>query len=280
MMAELAHAAPATSADVGTRVAITFDPSFANPRPQDLMTAVAEVVRWMPGLEQYLAMAGVQVLGRPTVEWLTGRLRIAYDPASRSEVVRLGDGSGHGELLLWSEAGPVRAEETWESWRHDSGISVSWAMSEAPRQAVMDRVLSPLLAPGPFPRRVTLLYEPFSAEAAATEVEREITNSNVRRSWSQRTRRDETQRERDDFARAMQSAREEAEGAGVGQFCLYVSTTVDDESLLPAATADVEQRAGLSKLRLRRLRGAQAGGFAAALGLGINPVELAGRGRR
>jgi hypothetical protein len=145
---------------------------------------------------------------------------------------------------------------------------------------VVDRVLTPLLAPGPFPRRVTLLYEPYSAGTAATEVEREITNTQVRRAFAQRTRRDETQRERDDFARALQSAREEAEGAGVGKFCLYVSTTVGAEELLPAATADVEQRAGQSKLRLRRLRGAQAAGFAAALGVGLNPAELARRAFR
>lgn len=279
MMTELAQATPATSADVDTRVAITFDPARATPRPPDLVSAVAEVIRWLPGLESYLAMSGVAVVGRASVEWLTGRLRIAYDPASRGDIVPLGNGAGHSELLLWSEAGPVRAVETWESWRHDSGISVAWAMSEAPRQAVIDRVMSPLLAPGPYPRRVTLLYEPFSAEAAANEVEREITNSNVRRAWSHRTRRDETQRERDDAARALQSAREEAEGAGVGKFCLYVSTTVGDETQLAAAAADVEQRAGLSKLRLRRLRGAQAGGFAAALGLGLNPGELTGSRR-
>ena len=78
----------------------------------------------------------------------------------------------------------------------------------------------------------------------------------------------------------MQSAREEAEGAGVGRFTLYVTTTVTDESLLPAATADVEQRAGQAKLRLRRLRGSQVTAFAASLGMGINPAELDRRPRR
>ena len=69
----------------------------------------------------------------------------------------------------------------------------------------------------------------------------------------------------------------EAQGAGVGRFSLYVSTTVLSEEALPAATADVEQRAGQSKLRLRRLRGAQHAGFVAALGLGVDPLELARR---
>ena len=183
-------------------------------------------------------------------------------------------------LLAWAEAGPVRATETWEHWRHDSGISVSYAMTDAPRQAVTDRILTSLLAPGPFPRRVTLLYKAYSAAAAADKVEQQITDTTVRQAWAARTKRDVTQRDRDDIARAVQSAREEAEGAGVGEFCLYATTTVADLELLPAATADVEQRAGQSKLRLRRMRGAQAGTFAAALGLGIDPVELAHRTRR
>jgi hypothetical protein len=278
VMRELAEASPATVADVDTRVSITFDPARANPRPEDLLAAVAEVTRWLPGLEANLGAVGVAVVGRANVEWLTGRLRIAYDPASRADVARVMGPTD--ELLVWSEAGPVRATEEWDLWRHDSGVSVSWAMREAPRQAVIARVLTPLLAPGPFGRRVTLLYEPYPAEVAADRVEQEITNMQVRRAWAQRTRRDETQRDRDDQARALQAAREEAEGAGLGRFCLYVSTTVLDEALLPAATADVEQRAGQCKLRLRRLRGAQVGGFAAALGMGINPVELARRGGR
>ena len=281
---ELLAATPAVSADVDTRVAVTFDPARATPKPADLLAAVAEVVRWLPGIEASLAGCGVALQGRAGVDWLTGRLRLAYDPASRADITRLTDreDQAHPELLLWSEAGPIRAQESWEHWRHDSGISIAWAMVEAPRQAVVARVLTPLLAPGPFPRRVTFLYEPFPAGRAAEHVEREITNTQVRRSWAARTRRDETQRDRDLARRAQQSAREEAEGAGVGRFCLYVSTTLaaGADGYLPAAAADVEQRAGMAKLRLRRLNGAHAGGFAAALGFGLDPAELARRTRR
>ncbi|WP_226358503.1 SCO6880 family protein [Pseudonocardia sp. ICBG601] len=290
VMAELAASAPASSAEVDARVSVTFDPSRATPRPADLAAGVAEVTRWLPGLESQLGMAGVAVRRRASAAWLTGRLRVAFDPATRSDLTGYGDhpteqtanhiGDHPDELLDWAEAGPIAARELWDHYRHDSGISVTWAMVEAPRQAVMDKVLVPLLAPGPFPRRFTLLYTPLSAGEAADEVEREITNTQVRRAWSRRTRRDETQRDRDDLARATQSAREEAEGAGVGRFTLYVTTTVTDETLLPAATADVEQRAGQAKIRLRRLCGSQAAGFAASLGFGINPTELARRPRR
>ena len=116
----------------------------------------------------------------------------------------------------------------------------------------------PLLAPGPFPRRVTLLYEPYPAEAAAAEVEREISNNSVRSAFARRTRRDETQRERDDHARALQAAREEAEGAGVGRFTFYVTTTI------AADTAD--DRAARRRGRRRRAtrRAVQAAAAAAA----------------
>ncbi|OLM29086.1 putative integral membrane protein [Pseudonocardia sp. Ae717_Ps2] len=278
VMAELAATAPSSSAEVDCRVSVTFDPALATPRPPDLAAGVAEVTRWLPGLESHLAMAGVAVRGRATAAWLTGRLRVAYDPASRSDLTDYDEQAD--ELLRWSEAGPVSFQESWDHWQHDSGLSVSWAMVEAPRQSVMDRVLVPLLAAGPFARRMTLLYEPLSAGAAADEVEREITNTQVRRMWAHKTKRDETQRDRDDLSRAVQSAREEAEGAGVGRFTLYVTTTVFDAEQMPAATADVEQRAGQAKVRLRRLRGAQITGFAASLGLGINPAELARRPRK
>lgn len=276
VLRDLVEATPAASSDVDTRVTITFDPSRANPRPKDLLGAVAEITRWLPGIERSLNSAGVAVLGRATTGWLVGRLRVAYDPAARVDIPLT---SQDPELLHWAEAGPLRASESWFHWRHDSGISVSWALQEAPRQAVVSRVLTPLLSPGRYPRRVTMLYQPFSAEQAAAQVEKEINNLQLRSAWAKRTKRDETQRDKDDRARAVQAAQEEAQGAGLGSFCMYVTTTIQDEEQLPSAIADVEQRAGQCKLRLRRLNGAQSAGFAGALGLGINPAELARRNR-
>lgn len=276
LMHELVELTPATSAHTDTRVTITLDPARAAPRPTDLLGSVAEVTRWLPGLEAGLSSCGVGVLGRDSVSGLTARVRSAFDPMSRDEIASQGAAN---QLRHWAQSGPVAATETWETYRHDSGISVSWALMEAPRQAVSSRVLVPLLAAGPYPRRVCLLYLPYPADQAAARVEREITAGKARKAWSQRTRRDETQRERDDRDRAVRTAREEAEGAGVGRLTVYVTTTVTDPAQLPAAVADVEQRAGAAKLRLRRMWGSQQAGFAAGLGLGINPNELAGRGR-
>ncbi len=276
LMEELVELTPSTSAQTDTRVTVTLDPARAAPRPADLLASVAEVTRWLPGLEAGLSSCGVGVLGRETVSGMTARVRSAFDPIARDDIARQGE---QHQLRQWAQAGPVAATETWDAYQHDSGLSVSWALREAPRQAVSARVLVPLLAPGPYPRRVSLLYLPYAADHAAARVESEITAGQMRKAWSQRTRRDETQRERDDRGRAMQAAREEAEGAGVGRLTVYVTTTVTDPSELPGAIADVEQRAGAAKLRLRRMWGAQSTGFAASLGLGLNPTELATRSR-
>lgn len=273
ILAELADSTPATSAETDTRVAICLDPARATPRPADLLAAVVEVGRRLPAIENDLAACGVAVLGRASTGWLGMRIRAAFDPRRRPELARLAD---RGRELDWIDAGPVAATELWDSYRHEDAMSVTWALREAPRQAVGATVLAPLLSPGPFPRRATWLYRPYPAEQAASRVENEVTSGQVRRAWAERTRRDETQRERDDRDRALQSAREEARGAGVGRFTVYVTTTVLHPDDLPAAVADVEQRAGQAKLRLRRLRGAQAAGFGAALGVGLDPADLIG----
>ena len=266
VLTELAASTAARSASVEVHLAVCLDPARATPKPADLLAATIEVGRWLPGLETALASCGVAVRARATTGWLARRIRAAFDPDTRPHLP--------ATTLDWADAVPVAAAEGWDHYRHDSGVSVAWALREAPRQAVDADVLTPLLAPGPYPRRVCWLYQPYPAEQAAAKVEAQITAGQVRQAWAARTRRDETQRDRDDRDRARQAAREEAAGAGVGRFTLYVTTTVTDDTHLAAAVADVEQRAGHAKLRLRRLRGAQAAGFAAALGVGVDPDDL------
>jgi hypothetical protein len=282
ILSELVAATPTAASDVTTSVSVTFDPKKASPQPPDLLAATAEVTRWLPGIESKLGSCGTSVLGRASTPWLIRRLRTAFDPMARGEAARTphtttgatvtGDAT---DVLRWEDGGPVVAEDDWDHYRHDTGYSVSWALDEAPRQEVTSRVLVPLMSPGVFPRRVTLLYRPFSAGDAAKLVEREIGGQSLRREWSRKTKRDETQRDRDDAHRARQAAQEEAQGAGLGLFTVWVTTTVTDQAMLPAAIADVEERAGQSKLRLRQCRGAQAAGFAASLGVGIDPSVIA-----
>jgi hypothetical protein len=275
LMTEIAESHRGSTADISVRVNLTFQPQRARPTPKDDAERVAEVSRALAGLEGGLPLCGVATLGRATAAEHTHWLRAAYDPQARGELSRLAE---QGHLLAWSDAGPIKARTTEDHYWHDSGWSVSWAMAGLPTQNVTSTILAPLVTPGRYHRRVTIFYTPFPADQAGDVVSREATGSSFRRELRRRRGIDDTARDRADESRARQAAEEEASGAGVGLWSMYVTTTVGDPRILPDAVADVESRARNAKLRLRRAWGWQHAAFAASLGL-INPAELSRRGR-
>lgn len=265
---------PDAAADIETRVSITFDPGRSANRAQDLDDHLADISRQLTGLESALASCGVTVLGRMGAPWLAAQMRIAFDPAARGDVERaMGGGDGGGDLLTWGSSGPMAAEETWDRYHHDTGTSVSWAWHEAPRQQVTSGVLTRLVSPGRFAKRVTMVYRPLSAGDAARILENEVNAAAFRDAYRRAQGRDETARDAADRARAQRAAAEEAQGAGVVLMSLYVTATVTDHDDLAAAVADVEARADQSKIRLRRLYGSQAAGFATTLPAGFVPTS-------
>ena len=275
-MTEVAASHRGSTADISVRVNLTFQPQRARPVPQDDAERVAEVSRALAGLEGDLPLIGVATIGRATAATLTHWLRSAYDPDARGELARL---SEQDHLLAWTDAGPVKAEARVDHYWHDSGSSVSWAMSALPNQNVTSTVLAPLVTAGRYHRRVCITYRPYAADQAGEVVTKEASGSSFRRQLRKRRGVDDTARDRTDEARANQAAEEEARGAGVGLWAMYVTTTVEDPRKLPDAIADLESRARNAKLRLRRCWGWQHAGFAASLGVGIYPPELAKRGR-
>ena len=280
IMGQLVEAAPAAAADVDTRVSITFDPKAAPSAPADLTTAAAEVGRMLHGLESALGTCGVTVLGRASAAEIAGVVRTAFDPAARGEVNRLlarACGAQPIQGLGWAEASPVGAEEAPDCYRHDSGISVSWAWREAPRQNVTADVLARLVAPGRYPKRVSVQYRPFGAAEATRVLESEVNAAQFREVYRRRTGRDETARDSYDQTRARQAAAEEAVGAGVCLVSMYVTVTVFNEAERLRATAETEAAAESSRIRLRRMTYSQATGFAATLPCGICPGDLARR---
>ncbi|GII34611.1 hypothetical protein Pmi06nite_80530 [Planotetraspora mira] len=138
-------------------------------------------------------------------------------------------------------------------------------------------MLSRLVAPGPFPKRVSVQYRPLPATEANRVLEEEVNAAAFREHYRRRTGRDETARDAYDQARARQAAAEEATGAGVTLVTMYVTTTVTDSSDLPRAVAATEAAAEASRIRLRRLWGSQSAGFATTLPCGVCPAELARR---
>ena len=106
-------------------------------------------------------------------------------------------------------------------------------------------------------------------------VEREVNAAAFRASLSRVQRRDESARDATDRRRAQHAAAEEATGAGIGYLSLFVTVTVTDPDHLPRAVADIEARADVAKVRLRRLLASQAAGFATTLPCGLFPPALA-----
>ncbi|MDG4833029.1 hypothetical protein O7627_27530 [Solwaraspora sp. WMMD1047] len=276
VLEQLVATAPRAAADVQTTVSITFDPGMSASRPRTMPDRLAEVDQALPGLRDSLAGCGLTVLGTASATQLAGMVRGAFDPASRAEIGRLLDIATAGDLLGWENAGPVAADEHRDRYEHDGAVSVSWAWHEAPRQPVTHDVLARLLAPGQFPRRVSLLYRPLTAGQAAAEVERQVNAAQFRAAYRRARRLDPTARDVADQEQAVAAAREEALGAGVGLVSLWVTSTVLDPADLGRAVADVEARADTCKIRLRRLWASQSTGFAVTLPAGICPPVLAG----
>ena len=280
IMSQLVAAAPAAAADVDTRVSLTFDPKASPAAPASLTEAAAETGRALIGLESALGSCGVTVLGRLSDAEIAGVVRAAFDPAARGEILRIAAQArtGNGPApLSWAEAGPVGAEEFPDHYRHDGGISVTWAWQEAPRQNVTADVLARLITPGSYPKRVAMQYRPFPAAAATRVLEAEVNAAAFRERYRRRTGRDETARDAHDQARARQAAAEEAAGAGVCLISMFVTVTVASSGDLARAVAWTEAAAESSKIRLRRMSYSQASGFAATLPCGICPADLARR---
>ncbi|MER6808083.1 SCO6880 family protein [Spirillospora sp. NPDC000708] len=277
IMSELVRTAPAAAADVDTRVSITFDPRASAAGPKDLFEAVAELGRILDGLASRLGGCGVSVRGRASAAEIAGTVRIAFDPHVRGEVNRLLTGPRADEVLGWCDAGPVAATEYTDRYEHDGGVSVSWAWHEPPRQNVRSDILARLVAPGPFPKRVTLQYQALPAAAASRVLQQEVNAAAFRAQFRRRTGRDETARDSWDSARARQAATEEAVGAGVCLVSMYATVTVTEPEQLRRAVAHVEASADAAKIRLRRLWGSQAAGFATTLPCGICPPEVSRR---
>jgi hypothetical protein len=281
ILTAVAAAAPEAAADTAVRVSVTFDPRADPARPADLTAAAAAVTRSLHGMTALLGTCGVTVDGLATAADLAGAVRTAFDPAARGEVSRILAADRRGQVpdgaLTWLDAGPVGAVELADAYQCDSGLSVTWAWQEAPRQNVTSGVLARLAGPGQWPKRLTLQYRPFPAAAATRALEQEVNAAGFRDAYRRRTGRDSTARDSYDALRAVQAAAEEAAGAGVVLIGLYVTVTVTSADDLHRAAAATEAAAEGSRIRLRRLFFSQAAGFAATLPCGVCPPALSRR---
>jgi hypothetical protein len=259
---EIVWSYPVGSARVATRIAVTYT---ALPHPggkrRDQEAMVREIGMRIPGLISGLEMTGAGSARPMTADQLSRAVRIAYDPDAQSSMEAAGD-----QEVRWEDAGPVAVQESWDHYVHDSGHSITWGMTEAPRGEVLSSVMNGLVAPHHdiACKRVTFLYRPHDPAAAARIVERDRKDTRFRLDGATSAARNEI-----DVIKSDQSAREEARGAGVIRFTILVTATVHSAEQLPLAAAAVDTISAPARLRLRRMYGSQASAFAAALPLGV-----------
>jgi hypothetical protein len=265
LVSELVDNAPRTSAQLTAWLTLVTSPMRAADRPDNPVEAAAETLRRLDGVD--LSGAGADILRRATDTDLVRLVRGAFHPQDADAT------EDEMRELTWDQAGPVATEEGATQYEHDGAVSVSWVLREAPRRPVPYNVLLPLLAPGRFPRRVTIGYRVLPTEEAAAVVERELSAGDAREEYRRRTQRTSTRRERADADAAARTADEEAYGAGLVQWTVYVTTTVLDRADLVAARRETEQdakRAG--GLRFRYAYHGQAAAFVAGLPVGVHPL--------
>ena len=266
LLAETVRDYPAGSSTVRAYVALTFTAARGGGKRRRPAEFARELGARLPALTAELQATGAGPAHPVDALELCEIVRVAYDPAAATAIDEA-HATGETPPLTWSDVGPSAHEASWDAYRHDSGLSVTWAMTGAPRGNVQSSILARLLAPHRdiARKRVTLLYRPIDAASAAAIVEADLRAAQFRQTATDKP----TARDVLATRAAALTAQEEAAGAGLVNFGMLVTATVMDTGREMDARAAVENLAATARLRLRPVFGSQDSAFAAALPLGL-----------
>ncbi|GAA1865045.1 SCO6880 family protein [Myceligenerans crystallogenes] len=267
MLREAAASYPVGSSTVRAYVSVTFSATpRAGARRRDPDEMGRDLASRLPGLTASLQEAGAGATHPLSAQEVCEVVRIAYDPAV-APLIDEAHAAGEWPEISWTDVGPSATEASWDSYRHDSARSVTWAMSAAPSGVVQSGVLARLLAPHHdiARKRVTLLYKPIDAARAAAMVEADLRAAEFRQTATRKPAARDTAAVR----AAASTAAEEASGAGLVNFGMLVTATVLDPAKEADARAAVDNLSAIARLRIRPVYGAQDSAFAAALPLGL-----------
>lgn len=267
MLDEVVDTYPAGSSVVKAYVAITFAAAARRGgKKRSNQEMGRELAARLPGLTAGLQATGAGAAHPVSAQELCEAIRIAYDPAA-AVLIEEAHAAGQDPDLRWTDVGPSAAEASWGAYRHDGAISVTWAMTSAPRGTVQSGVLARLLAPHRdiARKRVTLVYRPIDVAKAAAIVEADLRAAEFRSTSTTKPAA------RDVLAvrAAAATATEEASGAGLVDFGMLITATVLDTGGLADARAAIDNLSATARLRLRPVYGSQDSAFAAALPLGL-----------
>jgi hypothetical protein len=269
VMEEVVDRYPSASSEMHTYITLTYGvPGGRKRKHEDVVTDLA--VR-IPGLLSGLVGAGGGAAYPLSAERIAEVVRVAYDPAMAPEV--LSARAKHGSTgIEWEDAGPAAALESVDSYQHDSGISRTWLLTLAPRGTVRASVLRNMLeaAPGTRRKRVALLYRPIDPATSARIVEADRRSAQF---MATSGRGMVQARAVSEVRAAEQTAAEEASGAGLVEFSLMLTVTVDNQEQMEDASATVRNLLASSRISMRSADRMQAAAFTCTLPTGILPWE-------
>jgi hypothetical protein len=267
MLRDVVESYPAGSASVRIWVALTFSTSIHGKRlsVDEFADAVKPRLR---GLGEQFHGTGVGGASALTAQQLCELVRIAYNP-SAAAAIEDANLAGNPVSLRWHDVGPAGADSFWDCYVHDDALSITWAMTEAPRGVVRENILQALLQPTvAVPRkRVTMLYRILDPATAARTVDADVASAQTAATATKRPRASKVR----ELELAVATAKEEASGAALTDFALMVTATVDgnDQVARQVARATVESLGQTARLSLRPLYGSQDSAFVGGLPIGV-----------
>ncbi|MEU6602921.1 SCO6880 family protein [Streptomyces flaveolus] len=269
VMREVVERYPSASSEMHTYIALTYGVPAGQKRQQSEI--ITELAIRIPGLLAGLVGAGGGTAYPLSAERISEVVRVAYDPAVAGEVLSVRAQHG-GTGLEWEDAGPAATYETVNSYQHDSGVSRTWMLTLAPRGTVQSNVLRGLLeaAPGTRRKRVALVYRPIDPATSARIVEADRRAAQFMATSGKGMVQ---ARAASEVQAAEQTAAEEAAGAGLVEFSLMVTVTVDSQEQLADATVTVRNLQAAARLALRPADRMQAAAFTCTLPVGVLPWE-------
>lgn len=269
-MAECVADYPQMNSENVTYLELTFRGRALNRRNKE-DAILAELSRRVPGLMGQLGSAGGGAVSMVTRAELPAIVRVGYDPAAQPflEQALAAQTEHHIE---WADAGPVASQDFWDRFVHDSGVSVTWEMFEAPRSAITSLASSAMLRPhSDFARkRVAMIYRPQTPEKSVDVAEND---ANAAKFMAKQSKKQITATASLRMRATDQSREEVAAGAVMVPFSILMTATVTDPDQLVQAVSRMESEAGTVPLRVRRSYGSQAAAFAATLPVGFVPWE-------
>ncbi|MEW1647174.1 MULTISPECIES: SCO6880 family protein [unclassified Streptomyces] len=269
VMEEVVDNYPSASSEMHTYVTLTYgNPAGQRRRKEDVMTELA--IR-IPGLLSGLVAAGGGAAYPLSAERIAEVVRVAYDPAVAADVLNARAQHG-GTGLEWDDAGPAAAVETVNAYQHDSGVSRTWMLTLAPRGTVRSSVLRGMLeaAPGTRRKRVALVYRAIDPATSARIVEADRRSAQFMATSGKGMVQ---ARAASEVRAAEQTAAEEASGAGLVEFSLMLTVTVDTLEDLADASVTVRNLTAASRVLMRPADRMQAAAFSCTLPAGILPWE-------